>query len=66
MGVGCDQKNGERRVECNQRPRIQSCCFLPCEQRCASFLQQHNDFTLPNVAMKNNYENNKNIVESAF
>lgn len=63
MGAGCDQKTGERRVECNQHPCIQSCCSLSGEQRCASFLQLHNDFTLPNAAMENSYEN---IIERAF
>jgi hypothetical protein len=66
MGASCDHKNGERRVECNQHPYIQSCYSLSDEQTCASFFQLHNDFTLLNVAMENNYENNKNIVEIAF
>jgi hypothetical protein len=66
MGASCDQKIGKRREECNQHPCIQSCSFLSGEKKCASFFQLHNDFTLPNDAMENNYENNKNIIESAF
>jgi hypothetical protein len=66
MGASYDKTNGERRVECNQHPCIQSCYYLLSEEICASFLHLHNDFKLPNVVMENNYENNKNIVENAF
>lgn len=66
MGASCDQKMEKEKLDVTSILALKSCCYLLGEQKCASFPQLHNDFTLINVAMENNYENNKNIVESAF